>query len=583
MKTIGYRLWVSLFTILLSLSAAAEIDPALKTRLSSEMDYIGSLYEQYYAPKTWKEKHVSWNLAHELGQAKQGIQNAETVNDYRQAAVKFFNSMQDYHVGFSFISTERASLPLILKTVEGKTIIVDINRGKLSQTSFPYNVGDEVLAMDEVPVAEIKAALTKDMRTTSPLTDQSLADMMLTGRSGRKNLFVPKNTVTLTLIKNGETLTRTHQLNWEYSPELIPGLEKLPTVHPFKEKIKIGGFDNKKSELAILEKSKTLMLSPVVDGFSTQDNLVDSSFGIGAKKPFLPDFGPRIWETDANNTFDAYIYQNEKNQLIGVIRIASYTPNESDPKGREKATNDFADILKKMQKVTSGLIIDQLNNPGGSVFYLYSLVSMLTDQAFYTPKHRMGVGASEVRECHEFSKVLEKITTDEEAIKLLGESLEGYPISFEFAVAAKNYCHFLISQFQQGKKITEPFYIYGVDKVNPSPVVQYLKPMVILVNELDFSGGDFFPATLQDNRRVTVIGTRTSGAGGYVLGMEVPNLMGIARFSLTGSIAERIDKNPIENLGVTPDVPLEMTLSDYRENFKHYTEEVKKVLAEKIK
>jgi hypothetical protein len=558
----------------LSSTLKAEIDSALKIKLISEMDYIGSIYEQYYAPKNWKEKQVSWNLAEELNLAKQGIQNSQNVNEYRQAAVRFFNSMQDYHVGYSFISTEKASLPIVLKTVQGKTIIVEINRSKLSPASFPFNVGDEVLAMDEVPVKEIRATLIKDMRTTAPLTDQALGDMLLTGRSGHKNYIVPKNTVTLTIVKSGESTARTHQLNWEYTAEQIPGLVKLPSDSPFSEKINIRtGFNF----------AQVQMLSPIADDLAQQDNLVDSPYGLGSKKSFLPDLGPRIWETDAANTFDAYIYQNEKNQLIGVIRIASYVPNDDDPKGREKAVADFAEILKKMQSLTSGLVIDQVNNPGGSVFYLYSLVSMLTDQAFYTPKHRMGVDASDIKPCLEFEKVFDKITNDDEAKKIIGDTAEGYPVNYEFAVAARNYCQFMISEFKQGKKITEPFYIYGVDKVNPSSVVQYLKPIVILVNELDFSGGDFFPATLQDNKRVTIVGTRTSGAGGYVKAMTIPNLLGLESFRITGSIAERIDKNPIENLGVTPDVPLEMTVEDYRDGFKHYLSEVKKVLAEKIK
>jgi C-terminal processing protease CtpA/Prc len=102
------------------------------------------------------------------------------------------------------------------------------------------------------------------------------------------------------------------------------------------------------------------------------------------------------------------------------------------------------------------------------------------------------------------------------------------------------------------------------------------------VNELDFSGGDFFPATLQDNKRVTIIGTRTSGAGGYVEPTKFPNLFGLEMVTVTGSIAERIDKNPIENLGVTPDVQLPMTIEDYRNNFSHYLDEVKKILASKI-
>lgn len=554
----------------------AQVEPALKAKLISEMDYIGNLYERNYGPKVWKEKHIQWNLTQELDKAKTAINDAQTVRDYRKAVAGFFISMEDYHVSYGFYSTERSYLPLLLKTVQGKTIIVDIDRKQLSETSFPFQVGDEVVAMDNVSMAELKKELTQDMKTTAPLTDSALGDMMLTARSGRRNQAVPRNTVTLSLIKAGETQVRTHQISWAYKAEKLPGYTKLPTENPFSEKLNLGPFGIKKPAFDF---SKAVMLSPLLKSIEQSPGLEESSYDIGSRKSFLPDLGTRIWETDSANTFDAYIYQNEKNQLIGVIRIPSYMPEVGGP----KASAEFAEILKKMQKLTSGLIIDQVNNPGGSVFYLYSLVSMLTDQAFSTPKHRMALNPDQVKMCHQYYGEFEKIHNDDDAKKAFGESIDGYPTSYSIALAAKNYCDFIIEQFATGKKISDPFYIFGVDKINPSPVVQYLKPIVILVNELDFSGGDFFPATLQDNKRVTVVGTRTAGAGGYVEPYSISNLLGLEYFTLTGSLAERVDKNPIENLGVVPDVPLEFTIEDYRGDFKNYLTQVKKVLDEKIK
>jgi C-terminal processing protease CtpA/Prc len=567
---------IGLIVLSLTPTLQAQVEPALKAKLISEMNYIGNLYDRNYGPKVWKEKHIQWNLTQELDKAKTGINNAKTVKDYRKAVAGFFISMEDYHVSYGFYSTERAYLPLLLKTVQGKTIIVDIDRKQLSEASFPFQVGDEIIAMDNIAVADLKKELTQDMKTTAPQTDSSLGDMMLTARSGRRNQAVPRNTVTLSLIKAGETQVRTHQINWAYTEEKLPGYTKLPTENPFNEKLNLGAFGIKKPAFDF---SKAVMLSPLFKSFEQSSGLKNSSYDIGSRKSFLPDLGTRIWETDATNTFDAYIYQNEKNQLIGVIRIPSYVPAVGGP----KASTEFSEILKKMQNLTSGLIIDQVNNPGGSVFYLYSLVSMLTDQAFSTPKHRMALSPDQVKSCQQYYDEFEKIHNDEDAKNVLGESIDGYPTSYSVALAAKNYCDFIIEQFATGKKISDPFYIFGVDKINPSSVVQYLKPIVILVNELDFSGGDFFPATLQDNKRVTVVGTRTAGAGGYVEQYSISNLLGLEYFTLTGSLAERVDKNPIENLGVVPDVPLEFTIEDYRGGFKNYLTQVKKVLEEKIK
>ena len=75
--------------------------------------------------------------------------------------------------------------------------------------------------------------------------------------------------------------------------------------------------------------------------------------------------------------------------------------------------------------------------------------------------------------------------------------------------------------------------------------------------------------------RATIIGTRTAGAGGYVGSITFPSSFGFSGISCTGSIAERADKNPIENLGVTPDVEIKLTVEDVRKGFTKYLEQVK--------
>ncbi len=211
-----------------------------------------------------------------------------------------------------------------------------------------------------------------------------------------------------------------------------------------------------------------------------------------------------------------------------------------------------------MQFRTEGLIIDQVNNPGGSVGYLYSLAAMLSDELLYTPRHRMSITQAEVQNAY---GILDITDADFEA--------QGIPE--ELRDTLRDNARFIVEQWREGKTRTDPYHLGLGDYIAPSPLIQYSKPLMVITNELDFSGGDFFPAILQDNGRAKIFGTRTAGAGGYVgLIDQRPNDLGLAGVSYTGSLAERIDDDFIESDGVTPDVEYELTVDDVRGGFKNY-------------
>jgi C-terminal processing protease CtpA/Prc len=239
-------------------------------------------------------------------------------------------------------------------------------------------------------------------------------------------------------------------------------------------------------------------------------------------------------------------------------------------KDTDKAVAEFAAIMKRFEENTDAMVIDQVNNPGGSIFYLYALASMLTDQPLKNTRHHMAITQAEVKDAQDLIVKLADVKTDEDAQKALGgKTSDGYPVTFQQAIFSRNYANFIVSEWQAGHHLTSPYWIGGVDQINPA-AVHYTKPILLLTNHLDFSGGDFFPSVLQDNNRVHIMGGRTAGAGGYVDRVEFRNNIGIAAITVTESIAERANGNPIENLGCTPDMPYEMTAQDRQQNYAPY-------------
>jgi C-terminal processing protease CtpA/Prc len=183
----------------------------------------------------------------------------------------------------------------------------------------------------------------------------------------------------------------------------------------------------------------------------------------------------------------------------------------------------------------------------------------------------MTLNQEDVVEASQNIPVLEKITDNTSAQAIIGRFFGGYPVTYEVSQFLLNFYRFISNQWSEGKRLTDPYYLGGVDTINPLRTISYYtKPILLLVNELDFSGGDFFPAIMQDNKRAVIMGARTSGAGGVVRDIQVPNDLGIDRIRITASIAKRLDDHPIENLGVTPDVPYQITTDDLTGGYRGY-------------
>ena len=556
------KLWQSLILMgLVFFGGVSQGTSSIEEKSLETINFIENVFEDRYAPRDWKAKHIGWSLKVESDKARASIQKLGanlTLKSAQDVLRDLLGSVKDYHVGIFFYGTEKATLPLEIRSAEGKFFIAWIDRKKLSENSFPFKVGDQLSQFNGHPVEEERQAVLKYIRQNVPETDLAFAEMMLTRRSTRMGMPVPRGPVDLEVVRkvDGEEKKISHQLIWEYKEELI---NTMAAPARSNGPVKAKHWLNRSMELGSWQ---------AISGLWDAED--DNPHQFGGKKSYVPKLGKVIWENDADKKFHAYIFRSEHG-LVGFIRIPTYGA------GEEHAA-EFLEIIKKMEEQTDALVIDQVNNPGGSVFYLYALAAMLTDRPLATPLHRVTITQEDVQSAVEDLEKLEKVKSEEDAQKELGETLGGYPVSYEVAQFFKENARFILEQWQSGVRLSTPYYL-GIDKILPHPKGHYSKPILVLINESDFSGGDFFPAILQDNERATLMGVRTAGAGGYVKSISFPNLLGLAGFSVTGSLAERVDKNPIENLGVKPDVDYALTADDMQKGYEPY----KKKILEQVK
>lgn len=596
MNNITYIIFACLIAIIPSIEAAnpnksSPLPKAtanqdfLKTKMCSDLDIIKNCFEVKYAPYEWKKTFADWELQEQIDLAKSQIlsSNNITINKYQQIVKRFFNSTRDYHVGVFFHSTAMAVIPIRIERAENRYFVTCVS----SEISTPISIGDEVLYLNGRPIEDVVAEIKEnDLGNPDSLTDQKFAEIFLTVRLGALGHTIPTGNVQFVVQHKGKDSPDTYDLPWVTLPEKISSgpyessaLRSMAlSASPLKQPLKKSKSYSLKNDPYFQKEMTAAIYKPLRAAFDTkaklshskahneeQDDDEDECMFLGSKKGVLPNLGTVIWEADKTCPYRAYLYQTPNNKKIGYIRISDYM-NDGE------AAREFAKIIDRFNQESDALVLDQLSNPGGIIFHMYGLASMLSPYPLTLYKESITITQGDV---HSAVNALEMFAnsdpaTDPEEFLKDGDDIFGYQVTPEFIEGIKDHFQFIISEWNAGHNLTQPTHFFGIERIQPSTWGQYKKPILMLVNSLDLSCADFLPALLQDNRRATIMGTRTAGAGGVLLAQEYPSRFGIAMFSYTGSIVKRPDNNPIENLGVTPDVFYEVSANDLQNNYADY-------------
>lgn len=561
-------LYRTIFVSLFLVSSTFASPPTMREQMKNSLDQIAFSLDVYYAPSDWKRDWCGWNLHYQLDKAKNKIDESPTLTlkEYHKIVRDFVTSTQDYHVSVRFHSTEQSYIPFKIKGADNRFFISWIDRVRLPESIFPVKVGDEVIRFDGQPVLDVIKKLENDeVSKNIQGTDRRIAESRLTSRQGAYGDTVPTGKVSFTVLQGSKSKELTFDMKWIHNPEKVtpPFLSvnrSLSVNRPIDE---APAKETLASKFPRLHNQKQFV-SPVTELLNNKEEL-------GARVSFVPALGKKVWENDSKESFHAYIFNDAKGRKIGYVRIPHYSATFYE-------AQEFQRIIAKLNAQTSALVIDQVNNPGGSVFYLYTLASMLSNKPMTVPSQKIAVTQADVAEALQVIEFLISAENQEVDMSIISEMFDGYHVNATTIKKMKNGYARLIEEWNKGKFLTDSIYLLGIDEIEPYPGATYDKPILMLINEMDFSGGDFLPAILQDNSRVTLMGTRTAGAGGFVLKFDFPNRLGIRSYNVTGSIAERMTLKPIENLGVEPDIHYELTPKDLKEGYIPYKEAIKKAL-----
>lgn len=576
-----YILLIGCLSIFFTGSCEGILNNKKKEGMIRDLDSIKRTMQVQYAPFDWKISYIQWDIDAEYEKAMQKIfaNDDITTKDFQQIVKQFLGSTQDYHVDATFYSTEYALLPFSIKTINGKCLVDWVDKDFWPSDQELIKQGDELLAFDDRSAFEVLEDLKiANGRLGNTFTDQALADSSLTLRLGAAGHKVPQGLINL-LIQSGDTgEAKTYQLNWFYYPEKIASPVDFLMLGEYLQIAKGNSPGERLNEIL----NGILMINPLHQFYTDKFKM---RYGeLGASKSYLPFLGQPIWKYDLEEinqshnkhqnpiiniqskriNWFSYIYKNGEGHSIGYLRIPHYS-------GENQDFINLLPIIALLEKRTDALIIDQLNNSGGYVSFMYQILSLLSSAPLPTPKHQVAINQKEVMEAIDNIDELQ-------LYQFLDENTESLS-----AKQMLDYYKFIIDEWQKGHFLTDSTHLGGVDYVQPHARIRYTKPILMLINELDFSAGDFMPAILQDSGRAILMGTPTAGAGGAVTQFTFPNRHGIKTISFTHTIAERINLQKIENLGVMPDIEYRLTEDDLRSGYQGYKDAINQAVSQLIK
>lgn len=497
-----------------------------KTERLEDFDQLVSWIQDDYGPLQHKRETLGLNFEHITEIYRHDVEATESDQEFRSLLLRYVGEFRDAHFALRYPSKVTSTLGFTTDLVDGKVVIDSIDRNILSKSLFPFKRGDEVISIDGELVLEKANELSRYFGVSFDRTGLRLGVYVLAMRPGNR-LPTPRGETKWVIKSRRSQKVKEVILNWRSSRDQQ---EKRPALNPPTPV----GLSDMCSEISRIKRPKDAI---AIEG--------------------LP--------------FTAFSFLTEKGR-IGFVRLPHFYPfNEAGEEIAQERFDQYEQVIAEFEKTTVGLIVDQDFNCGGSIVYLNKLFSLFADKPFEPTKFAFRASHDQILG---LSRQLNQFTPKD----------DGYDEFKEVVEEIRN-------ALMAGEEMTRPLPLKGFMEVRlslpggnqilPNPI-RYSKPVVLLINEMSGSGGDMFPSLMQDYGRAKLLGTRTMGAGGHLWAdppLTLKNSGGLV--ALTRSMIYRPNGQPIENLGVEPDVQYEITMDDFLNGYRNYLNlAVKEVLSQ---
>jgi hypothetical protein len=554
----GRRLWLTVLVLGLLVTTLRAQDALTRSQRDTDLIQLASFYAKNYAPYEWKRDVIGFDLLR-LTPWLQRVHHADDL-DFQEALIEYVASLNDAHDTIAFPTTFFASLGFTVDIYDGKVLIDSINRTALPSPPFTFAIGDELISVDGTPVRTLIESFRKYAISANQRSTDRVAAARIVARSQQIIPHLPDIGADATIVVKLASTGNTNAFVVPWLKSGIPITSQGPVPSPVRGNGKLRLSTDEDGPGPSSQTAPTLLtfqvgapaaadntlptymepIQPLLNASVTKDYY--SVLGFGARSPiYLPPAGfvQRLGTQPAHFFYSGTFMAG--GLRIGLIRIPSMSPPSV-----ATALQQLDQEIAYFNENTDALVIDVMRNPGG----LVSFVEALAQRFIPSPFQIIGF---EVRATGSWLFSF--------ASQLNAAQNSGAPP--DIIQNLRNNFNEVLRAYNENRGRSAPVSLNATGSLTLSPVAgAYSKPLIVLTDEFSASGGDMFPAIIQDNHRGPLVGMRTMGAGGSVVGFPGTAFTeSIFRITVSlmnrGRIIQTTDFPPapyVENIGVRPDL-----------------------------
>ena len=527
--------------LLSALFASSGIAQLTDSQKVFDFESLASIYSKRYAPLDWKQTLYGFN-ALDLSTWMDRVHATSNDLDFYELMVEYVADLQDGHDSYQLPSSFVAQLGIGVDIYDGKVLIEGISRSVLPVSQFPFTIGDELVSVDNTPVATLLQSFAKYARYgNNRSTQRAAASRIVTRIQSRMPHATDVGDSAVVQVRRASGNLETYTVPWLKSGLPLDKIDPVPMPQRQAPKARTS--------------AESTGTDPLLELQHSADPDPAGLLGYGSTAPvFNP---PQTFVSRPTTYFVSGVYTSGGNR-IGFIRLPNYEPTDTTA-----ALNQFAGEIAYMQTNTDGLVIDQMRNTGGLLCYGESILSYLIPSGF----RPLGY---EVRATREY---LQLFAARLDSAKFSGNAMliAQYQMLYDAVNAA--------FAGNRGRSVPVPLCGPTFTRTEPKDKngvgLAYSKPMIMLTDEFSVSTADSVAAMFQDNNRGPLVGWRTNGMGGsnslnttrWQVGAYSEGDTGVTIALMSRANPVSVPGYPvtnyIENVGVQPDIPVDyMTLSN---------------------